>query len=89
MRPCDEVAREVAGQAPEGTEHLLSERERRLASARPGDPLDEHAAGCRAVVTGLGCLEDQTLDGKLVSIVRQRSGGRPAYALVAVNRTSP
>ncbi|WP_304117728.1 glycerate kinase [Mycolicibacterium bacteremicum] len=47
---------------------------------------EKHCAGADLVITGEGCLDSQTLSGKLPSIVAQRSGDRPVIAVVGANR---
>jgi glycerate kinase len=43
---------------------------------------DDVARDCDVVVTGEGCMDSQTLGGKLPAIVARRSSPRPVYAVV-------
>ena len=43
---------------------------------------DSAVAGCRAVITGEGSIDGQTIAGKLPSVVAARSAPRPVYAVV-------
>ncbi|PRY66972.1 glycerate kinase [Glaciihabitans tibetensis] len=43
---------------------------------------DGHVAACDIVITGEGSLDAQTSQGKLVSVVGKRSGGKPVIAVV-------
>jgi glycerate kinase len=47
---------------------------------------DEALAACDAVVTGEGCMDGQTLNGKLPAVVARRSAPRPVYAVVGQSR---
>lgn len=47
---------------------------------------DEAVAGCDAVVTGEGRMDEQTLSGKLPAVVAQRSRPRPVHAVVGQTR---
>lgn len=46
---------------------------------------DQHCAAADMVITGEGCLDSQTLSGKLPSVVAKRSGHRPVIAVVGAN----
>ena len=47
---------------------------------------DEALAACDAVVTREGCMDGQTLNGKLPAVVARRSAPRPVYAVVGQSR---
>ncbi|TFV56636.1 glycerate kinase [Mycobacterium sp. PS03-16] len=47
---------------------------------------ESHAAAADLVITGEGCLDSQTLSGKLPAVVAQRSGAKPVVAVVGANR---
>ena len=52
---------------------------------------DERMRASRAVVTGEGKLDEQTLEGKLVGEIgtRARQGGVPLHAIVGTDRLDP
>lgn len=47
---------------------------------------ETHCEPTDLVITGEGCLDSQTLSGKLPAVVAQRSGTKPVVAVVGVNR---
>jgi glycerate kinase len=49
---------------------------------------DAMLAGAAGVVVGEGCLDAQTLEGKIVSAIIRRSGSRPVYAVAGSVRLS-
>lgn len=47
---------------------------------------DDLVEECDLIITGEGSLDDQTANGKLVSVVVKRAAGRPVYAVAGVSQ---
>lgn len=47
---------------------------------------DTHCAAADIVITGEGCLDPQTLNGKLPSVIAHRSRDKPVVAVVGISR---
>lgn len=50
---------------------------------------ETHLQGCDLVITGEGRMDDQTLNGKLPSIIARRAGSTPVIAVVGRSDISP
>ena len=50
---------------------------------------DDQLADADAVVTGEGCIDDQTLHGKLPYVVAQHAAPRPTFAVGGLNQITP